>query len=264
VEYDERGTPGREAFVQYARGLIKPVTQRLGWVSRPEESAGTQKLRHALLQDLGDWGNAETLAEARRRFAAFLADRRSIELEDQETVLRIVALHADAATFEQLHAVARSARDETELRRNYRALMHVRDPQLAAQAVRIALSDEIPPQAADLRLQLVAELNAEHPQLAWTAFTQNIDALMAPFPAIGPLVLAQFVPQAFWDSVPPDQLEAWIRAHVPGEMAPQIERGMEAARFKIVQKINMTRAADQFLSSRPNTNTATLDPDPSR
>jgi aminopeptidase N len=255
VEYDERATPGHEAFVQYARGLIKPVTQRLGWVSRKDESAGAQNLRHTLLQDLGDWGDAETLAEARKRFASLLADHNSIDLEDQETVLRIVGLHADAATFDQLHTLAKSSRDETELRRNYRALMRVRDPQLAEQAARIALSDEIPPQAADLRLQLVAELTVEHPQLAWTMLTQNTDALMKPFPAIGPMILAQFVPQVFWDSVPPDQLEPWIKAHVPAEMAPQIARGMESARFKIDQKAAMSRAADQFLSSRPGSST---------
>ena len=35
-----------------------------------------------------------SLAEARKRFAAFVADRSAVGLEDQETVLRIVALRA--------------------------------------------------------------------------------------------------------------------------------------------------------------------------
>jgi hypothetical protein len=60
-------------------------------------------------------------------------------------VLSIVAYHADAATFKQLHAVARTGKNETETRRLYRALFHVRDPHLAGRAACIALSPEIPP-----------------------------------------------------------------------------------------------------------------------
>ena len=40
------------------------------------------------------------------------------------------------------------------------------------------------------------------------------------------------VPLAFWNAVPLDQLEAWIKAHVPAELASDISRGQEAARSR--------------------------------
>jgi hypothetical protein len=99
--------------------------------------------------------NSGSGAAARARFEKFVQDRNALSPDDQPMVLSIIARNADAAAFEQLHAIAKSAKSETELRRDLLAMMDVADPQLAARAARIALSDEIPPQAASLRLQLV-------------------------------------------------------------------------------------------------------------
>ncbi len=202
-----------------------------------------------MLKDLGDWGDAQTIAEARKRFTAFVADRAAIGADDQESVLSIVARYADAGAFEQLHSVAKSARNETELRRYYEALMRVRDPQLAAAAARIALSDEIPRQAATARLGLVLELAGDQPQLAWATFTGNVDAVMAPYANLGPMILARHCPETFWNSVPLDQLEAWMKAHVPEEMSPNVARGMETARFKLDEKAALVQAADRYIAS---------------
>jgi aminopeptidase N len=249
IEYDERGTPGHDAFAAFARSILRPVADRLGWDNKPEETPGRQRLRRTVIGDLGGWGDQEIVAEAHKRFAAFLTDRAAIRPDDQAVILGIVARNADAATFDQLHAVAKAANDETELRRYYLALMQVRDPQLAAKAATIALAPEIPPQADATRLRLVAELNAENPQLAWATFTQNLDALMVPQGRYGPLITAQYSPEIFWNSAPLDQVETWVRAHVPAEMADNIARGMETARFKFAEKTTLTQAADDYLRS---------------
>ncbi len=250
IEYDERGTPGHAAFAGYARSVLKPVAERLGWDSNSNESPGRQELRRTVLRDLGDWGDAAVIAEARRRFAAFLADHAAIAADDQATVLTIVARNADAAAFAQLHAVAKSAKDETELRRYYLALMRVRDAGLAAQAAAIALSPEIPPQTAAARLRLVYALNDDNPQLAWSTFTGNIESLMIPQGRYAPLIIAQFSPDVFWNSAPLDQIEAWVKAHVPAEMADNIARGMESARFKIAEKSALVQDADRYVGAQ--------------
>ena len=250
IEYDERGTPGHDAFAAYARSLIKPIANQLGWQAKAGETPGIQTLRRAVIGALGAWGDQEIIAEARRRFAGFVLDRSAIGPDDQQTVLSIVGRYADAATFEQLHALARESRDETELRRYYAALMRVRDPQLAARAATIALSQEIPPQAGTLRLQLLAELSEAHPQLSWATFTGNSDPIMKPFGTVSASITVRFVPQIFWNAVPPDQLEAWVRAHTPAEGAPMIARAMEGARFKLGEKAMLVRAADSFLGAQ--------------
>ena len=250
IEHAQRGSPGHEAFAALARSIIAPVAQRLGWDTRAGETPDVQRLRRTLLADLGTWGDAQTLAEARRRFAAFVTDRSAIRPDDQGFILGLVMREADPASFEKLHAIARAEKDETAQRRDYRALMQVHDAALARQAAQLALSDEIPPQAAATRLDLVVALADQHPALAWSTFTANADRLLAPNPKYAPLITAEYVPEYFWEAAPPEQLEAWVRSRVPAEMAPNVARGIEAARTLEAEKSRLVSAADAYVASR--------------
>ena len=253
IERAERGTPGHAAFVAWARGVVKPVAAAIGSApaaANTAESAGVQKLRRNLIAHLGAWDDAEAVADARRRFAAFVQDRASLAPDEQAAVLTIVAQHADAATFDQLHTIARGARNETEVRRFYPVLMRVRDPQLAAQAAAIALSPEIPPQADVLRLGLVLALAGEHPQLAWTTFTGQLDRLTAANPGNRPNVLAKTAPEVFWAGIPAATLQAWIKAHVETGMAETLTDSMQTVRFRQDEKARLVEAADRIVARR--------------
>ncbi|MDN4056205.1 M1 family metallopeptidase [Massilia sp. YIM B02763] len=250
IERAERGTPGHDAFVAWARALVKPVATRMGAAPAAGETAGVQRLRRNLIAHLGAWGDQDVVADARRRFAAFVADRSALAPDDQASVLTIVAQNADAATFEQLHAVAKSAKNETEVRRFYPILMRVRDPQLAAQAARIALSPEIPPQADVLRLGLVLALSGEHPQLAWTTFTTNVDRLTAANPGNRPNILAKTAPDVFWNSIPPETLQSWIKERIEPGMADTLSDSMQTARFRLDEKNRLVQQADRIVKTK--------------
>jgi aminopeptidase N len=251
IEYDERGTPGHAAFAAYARSILGPVARRLGWHAGPGETADRQALRRTVIKDLGVWGDPQVVSEARRRFATFVHDRSAIAPDDQGMILDVVGLHADAATFEQLHTLARESHDESEKHRLYDALAGVRDPKLAAQAAKIALAPEIPPQGVQLRLEMFVRLHDEQPQLAWSSFSSDAEVLLSPFGNMAPLFEAQYVPQIFWNSMPLGQMQSWLKAHVPAGMGPQIEKGMESARFQVEQKQALVPEADAYLAARP-------------
>jgi aminopeptidase N len=246
IEYDERGLSGHDAFAAYARTVLRPPFEQLGWAAKPDETPDVQDLRQTLIRELGSLGDPGIIEEARKRFAAFVKDHSSIAPDYQGSILKIVAQYADAATFEQLRAVAAGARDETEIRRYYSALMAVRDPALAKQATEIALSPQIPAQADALRLQLIAQLADEHQQLSWQVFRDNNERLLKPFAFDGPMIVAQYVPEGYWSGIPPADIEAWVRAHVPAEMGPNVDRGMETVRFRLAEKDRLVRAADAF------------------
>ncbi|HWG76234.1 MAG TPA: M1 family aminopeptidase [Steroidobacteraceae bacterium] len=250
IEVDERGTPGHDAFAAYARSLLAAPARALGWDERAGEGPQAAQLRAMLLMDLGNWGDAAVLQEAHRRFERFLADPNSVNPNLQQTVLSLTAFDADAHTFGQLHTLAMQARDEAERQRDYGALMNVRDPQLAAQAARIALSTEIPPQDAQLRLDLIATLAARHPALSWQAFSAHSEQLMSPLGTFVPLYTAQYVPQWFWNALPPEQLEAWARARIAPDLLPALARGMQAVHFNLREKAELVSAADAYLASR--------------
>jgi aminopeptidase N len=249
IEYDVRGAAGHDAFVAHARSIVQPAAQRLGWDAQANELPGVQQLRRTLIEDLGSWGDSDVIEQARARFAAFVGDHAALRPDDQSMVLGIVAQYADASVFEQLHAIAKAASDETEQQRYYSALMEVRDPQLARQAAQIAMSAEIPPQGAHWRLRLLVVLAEEHPQLAWNTFIDNSEALLSPNPKYAPLITSQYVPEYFWNGAEPDRIEAWVRAHVAAEMSRNVERGMEAARFRRSEQQSLIAAIDAMTAS---------------
>jgi aminopeptidase N len=250
IEYAERGSLGAKAFAAYARALIKPVADQLGWDALPTETPDVGELRDTLLRDLSRWDDQATIGEARRRFAAFVKDPHGVSADAQATLLAIVGQNADAATFAQLHKLAKGAKDDTFMQRCYVALARVRDPDLARQVVQIALSDEIPPQANTLGLRLVLTLAREHPRLSWDTYVAHQDQLMKSVPGEGrALVIAEQTPAVYWDALPLDQLEAWARANIPKGASDNLARGMETAHHMAAQKLALVKAADAYLAA---------------
>jgi aminopeptidase N len=246
IEYDERGSPGHDAFTVYARSILAPAFAALGWDAKPDRTPAQEELRRTLISELGSWGDPEVIRGARLRFEAFLKDPASLPASDQPPILAAVAYQADADTFEQLHQLARGAKNLSEIERFYVALAQVRDPQLAEKAGQIVFSSEIPPQAFQARLQMVGALAHEHPALGWRLFSAHAHELLMSQGTFETFVEAQVVPQLFWNSAPLSEIEAWVRSKVPAEMAPEIERGMAGARLRVSQKELLVREADKL------------------
>jgi aminopeptidase N len=250
IEYAERGSPGHESFVAYARGLVKPVADSLGWDAASGEAPDVEDLRDTLLKALGRWGDQSIIDEARRRFGAFLLNPGAVGADAQSTLLTIVAQNADAATFAQLHALAKDAKDEVFQERCYTALARVGDPDLARQVVRIALSGELPPQANTLPRRMIFSLAREHARLSWDAYTANLDDLMKAVSSDERSIrIAEQTPALYWDALPLDQLEAWVRSKIPEGAADNLARGMESARYELARKQMLVKSADAYLAA---------------
>jgi aminopeptidase N len=249
IAYAERGTPGYNVYVTFASSILEPVEGRLGFDAKPGESPGLRALRRTVLADLGAWGDSDVISEAQRWFARFVQNRQAIKPDDQATVLGIVMLYADAATFDQMHAIVRSAKSETDQRRYYSALMGVRDDALAQRAIDIALSNEIPPQAAQIREQLLQNVVAQHPALAWSAFKANMHEILDPYGTYNQqYVLAHYVPALYWDAAPLDELESFAKANTPDDLHPDVDRAVERARALVKQKALLRTATDAYLA----------------
>jgi len=250
IEYAERGSAGYGPFAAYARGLVKPMADSLGWDAASGETPDVEDLRDTLLRALSRWGDQATIDEARRRFSAFLQNPAAVGADAQATLLTIVAQNADAATFAQLHALAKDTKDEVFQERCYAALARVRDPDLARQVVQIALSGDLPPQANTLPRRMIFSLAREHPRLSWDAYTAHLDELMKAVSSDDRAIrVAEQTPALYWDAVPLDQLEVWVRTKIPPGAADNLARGMESARYESAQKQMLVKSADAYLAA---------------
>jgi aminopeptidase N len=231
LETDTRGTAQHDAFTAYARNLVTPLLASLGWDTQPGETVATGQLRRSAITALGTWGDPAVITEARTRFARAITEPASASPEMLAVLTGIVATNADAATFDRLHQFAQTTKDPTIASRIRGALMHVRDPKLAARALDIAMSSEVPPQQDSSRFGLVATASDWNPKLAWAFLQAHSDALTKRFSLFEKMLsLSNGVPAIFWDAATPDQLEAWLKANLPPRAGEYITKGVARAK----------------------------------
>ena len=64
----------RPAVQRYARAKLRPVFDRVGWEGSGSGDDDDTLLRGSLIRALGEFGDEDIIAEAKRRFADFLKD----------------------------------------------------------------------------------------------------------------------------------------------------------------------------------------------
>jgi aminopeptidase N len=239
IDYYYEGLPGRAAYRVFARGRLNPVLARLGWDARPGETDNEGVLRGNILVILGDLDDAVVIEEARRRFAAYLANPNSLTGSTRRSVLNIVASHADAEMWEQVHQLARAAMSPTDEARLYSLLGTSHDPVLAARAMALALSDEPP---ATVRPGIIAAVAAVFPELAFDFALANREAVAALLEPNSRWSYFARLAQESRNVVTAEKLAAFSEAHVPETARSDVTKAISAIRYRA--KIIATRLPD--------------------
>ena len=178
LDHLQRNRPERPAFQAYARAKLRPVLDRLTWDEPRPDADGAGPLRARLIRILGELGDEDVLAEARRRFAAFLRDPAALRPGLRDAVTHVVGLGADRRTYNTLLSLARKSTHSVERERYYSAAASARDPVLARDTLNLTLTDEVPSTLVDDVINTVASAG-EHPDLAWAFVKRNFSALAA-------------------------------------------------------------------------------------
>ncbi len=174
----ERGSPTRQAFREFARGLLNPELARLGLAPRPGESFLDSMLRPSLLTALGTFDDPAVTAGAQRDFAAYLKNPGSVPPSLLDPVTLIVGMHADPATYATLGKLAAMAPDTEQKLRFATAMAASRDPQLIAHSVQAASSGAIPNGRIAQFIDMIAR-GSDNPELVWKLVQPDQAALRA-------------------------------------------------------------------------------------
>ena len=160
-----RGDKARQdRFRAYAVAQLTPVFARVGWDAKPDESTSTTLLRTQLIGALSELGDADMLKEVRRRYDAQATDPKAVPPALRKTILAIVAQHADAATWDKLHAEAQAEKSPMVKDRMYGLLSYARDKALAQRALDLALTAE---PGATNSAGMIRGVSWQHPELAY-------------------------------------------------------------------------------------------------
>jgi aminopeptidase N len=222
------GLPQQAAFRSFAIALLSPALTRIGWSSQAQEADSVALLRAALIGALSGLDDAHVVAEGRSRFADFLRDSSTTPADMRHTLFQLVALHADAETWDQLQAMAVQAKTELERREVYALLGTAEDPELARRALDLAFSGKPP---ATVTPQIIAAVAHRHPEMAFAFATSHWDRLA---PYIEPASQPEFVPRLISNAYDPaliGRLDAFAAQHIPSSAWQNVRKAKSNIRY---------------------------------
>ena len=243
------GRPERENFQRYARSLLRPTFETLGW--EPKESgppaAGT--LRASLISALGDLDDEQIVAGCRERFEKYLANPASLAPDLRPAVFAVVGRYADEKTWNQLHELGLKTTSIEEKQNYYNALAGATDPKLAKKTLPISLTDELPTSRAIFLVSSVAR-ESDHPEIAWEFAKANMKALLAKTDALGANRYSPSLFTFFSDDSRADELKSYAKANLLAASASEVAKAVDEIQFRIEFKKRLSAQLSAWIDDQ--------------
>lgn len=240
--------PGRRRFQAWVVQALAPQLARLGWEAKPGESPLDGTLRATLIGTLGGAGDRAVIAECARRFDAYRQDPKSLAGNLRSAVLSVVGRYATRETYDQLHALAKAATTTEEKRRIYGAMQGALDPALAKETLALTLGSEMSTSEATRNVESVAR--GEHAALAWDYAREHMDDLLKMVASLGRNTFVPNIMKAFSDAPRADELEAYVRQHLPEDAFPEAAKVSDRIRHFSTVKQRELPAIDAWVKTR--------------
>ncbi|HMB56764.1 MAG TPA: M1 family metallopeptidase [Arenimonas sp.] len=229
------GDAARQAkFRTFAIAQLAPAFAEVGWTPRPGELDTVAILRSDLIYTLSALGDPAVIAEARRRYAAQASDPAAMPAALRKTILAVVARHADAALWDQLHAAAIAEKTPLIKDQWYGLLASPEDAALAQRALDLSLTAE---PGATNSAGMISDVAGLHPDMAF-------DFAMAHMGQVNERVDAtsrgSYYPGLAGRSADPAMIGK-IKAYALANLAPGSRRGADTAAVSIAYRVKIRR-----------------------
>jgi puromycin-sensitive aminopeptidase len=224
--------PFHQDFTVFARKLLQNVARRLGWSPKPGEGHLDAILRSAVLGQLGSYGDTEVVAEARRRFDAYLRDPAALHPDLRAVVFGLVAQEGDRVTYDRLWDLERKVTLHEEKLRFLGALTRPRNRDLLQETLRLSLSPEVRSQDTVGVLTGVAGNRAFGRDMAWDFIKANWEELDHRY-GKGGFVLMRLVSitGSFTTLERAREVEQFFTAHPVPSAARTVQQSLERVRI---------------------------------
>ncbi|CAA9209501.1 MAG: Putative aminopeptidase [uncultured Chthoniobacterales bacterium] len=240
----------RQQFHQYARSILRPSFDALGWDPKPGEKPREASLRVSLIPALASFGDEEIAAGCQERFRRFLEKPESLAPDLRAPVLSVIGRYADEATWTKLHELGRKTTSIEEKQNYYDALSAAADPKLAERALQIALSDELPSSRAAFLVPKVAR-DGGHADLVWRFAKANMKQLLAKTDALGALSYAPSLFTFFSDTARLSELKDYAKTSLSAEAAKEVDKAVDEVSFRADFKQQLANDVASWKTAQP-------------
>ncbi len=242
-----RGLPGQAAYRAFARKLLAPVYASVGWDAKPGEDSNVALLRGDLLEALSQFDEPGVTAEAKKRFQAYLANPAGTSADTRHTLLLIVARHADEATWNTLHDLAKKETNTLAKQELYGGLGRALDRKLADRALALTLTSEA---AVTTRPGIIDSVAFEYPDAAFDFTLAHLALVDSWLEADS---RTQYVPRLVSNSNDAGmiaKLNAFASAHIPATARADTVRAASAIAFNAQVRAKRLPDVDKWLAGR--------------
>jgi aminopeptidase N len=239
----------REKFQRYARSLLRPTFETLGWEPKQGEPPTTGNLRASLIEVLGDLNDPEIVAGCRERFEKYLANPASLAPDLRPAISAIAGRYADEKTWTKLHGLGLKTTSIEEKQNYYNALACATDSKLVKKTLAIALTDELPTSRAIFLVPKVAR-DSGHPHIAWEFAKANMNALLARTDAAGVNRYAPSLFTFFSDNSRADELKTYAKNNLPPASAPEVAKAVDEIQFRAEFKKQLASQLNDWIDRK--------------
>ena len=225
------GEPKRPEFQKYARSILRPSFEQVGWEPKKGEPTKIALLRGSLIKALGDLDDEEIVAGCRARFQKYLSDPGSLAPDLRPQVFAVVGRYANEATWKKLHDLGLKTTSIEEKQNYYDALACALDPKLAARTLEISLGDEVPTSRATYLVAKVAR-QSERPEVAWQFAKAHMKQLLAKTDALAVNSYAPNLFTFFSDAARLSELESYAKSDLPPAAAKAVAKAVDEVGFR--------------------------------
>jgi len=220
------GSSEQEEFERYARSLLRPTFDAVGWETKPDQKPATANLRASLITALGNLNDPKIVAYCRERFKAYLANPKSLAPDLRPAVFSVVGRYADESTWNELHQLGLKTTSIEEKQNYYDALAGAIDSKLVKKTLPIALTDELPTSRAVFLVLRVAR-ESGHPDIAWDFARTNMKALLAKSDALGANTYAPSLFTFFADDSRAQELRTYAKNNLSAASASGVAKALD-------------------------------------
>jgi len=243
------GSSEQQKFQGYARSLLRPGFDAIGWETKPNEQAAVENLRASLITALGKLDDPKVVANCREHFKAFLANPESLAPDLRPAVFSVVGHYANEATWSELHQLGLKTTSIEEKQNYYDALAGAMDPKLVKKTLPIALTDELSTSRAVYLVSRIAR-ESGHPDIAWDFARANMKTLLAKTDALGANTYAPSLFTFFSDNSRAEELGRYAKTSLPTASAPEVAKAVDEIQFRSEFKRRLVSELPEFIHNR--------------
>jgi aminopeptidase N len=240
----------RPQFETFARRLLRPLFDEVGFAPAPSDTDDRRALRATVVDALGTTANdSDVIGRARSALDRALAGGPPIDPTLEQAVVEVSARHGDVRLFDALSAAAeRSASPEEQYRYLY-ALTQFGDPALVDRALARVLTPQIRSQDAAVYLGRFFE-NPEARDRAWAFVTTHWRELEPKVTVFGGDVRIVSAAGEFCDVRSRDNVAAFFRAHPLPAAARALEQAIERIDNCIALRTKQMPVVSEWLAGK--------------